>query len=117
LATVLYLPVTDRPVERGLAMGGRAVTDRGWERRPSVGEWVGLVLKEGFVLLVGAIVGGMTEWPALPWIVGAVMVLVLVRWLVKLRSPSESVWGGAGDRGGLPTNATSYDGTGGGGIA
>jgi len=74
-----------------LAMNARAEPNR---RRPTFGQWVALIVAEGLVLLAGAVVGALTDWPGVRWIVAAVVVLVLVRWFFKLRSPSESQWGG-----------------------
>ena len=97
-------------------MSERAVPGRGRLHAPTLGQWVGLLVAEGFVWLIGAVIAGYTEWSPLRWVIAAVMVLVLVRWLLKLRSPRESQWGGGGD-GGYPTTVTSYDGMSGSGAA
>jgi hypothetical protein len=97
-------------------MAERAGSGRRGLRLPTLGQWVGLVVAEGLVWLTGVVVGGYVDWPPLPWVTAAVMVLVLARWLLKLRSEDGSQWGGSGD-GGYPTTITGYDGTGGGGLS
>lgn len=42
--------------------------------------------------LIGAVTTGGTDWPPVRWVIAAVMLLVLVRWLRKKRFPNESQW-------------------------
>ena len=96
-------------------MTEREASSRGRLRRPTFGEWLGLIVVEGLVWLVAVVVDGYADWPPLPWVVAAAMVLVLIRWLIKLRSPNDTKWGGGGE-GGYRANY-GYDNFGGGGDA
>ena len=67
-------------------MTERAAWGRGALRRPTLSEWIGLIVTEGLVWLVAVVADGYADWPPLPWIIAAAMLLVLIRWLLKLRA-------------------------------
>lgn len=91
-------------------MTEHAASSKSLRGRPTVGQWVVLIVALGLAWLVPMVVDGYADWPATPWIIAALMILVLVGWLLKLRSLGESQREGSGDREHAP-NVTSRDGT------
>lgn len=91
-------------------MTERAAPARSRLRRPTPGQWIGLIVAEGLVWLVAVVADGYADWQPLPWVIAAGMVLVFVAWLSRVRSSPDSKRGRRGD-GGYPPTATSDDGT------
>jgi hypothetical protein len=98
-------------------MTERATSSQGRLRRPTLGDWIGLIVAEGLVWLIGAVIAGYTDWSPLPWIIAGVMVLVLIRWVMKLRSPNDAQWGAGGEAGYRANYGYDNYGGGGDGIA
>ncbi len=55
-------------------------------RRPSVREVLTLLAGEAAILVIGTALVLITDWPPMPWVVAAVMLLVLVQWVAGLRA-------------------------------
>lgn len=69
-----------------MALAPASGSDEPRFRRPSVREAFTLLAGEGAMLVIGTALVLITDWPPMPWIVAAVMVLVLVQWVAGLRT-------------------------------
>ncbi|WP_298456872.1 hypothetical protein [uncultured Cellulomonas sp.] len=88
-------------------MTTRAGSTRGRLRRPTVLQWLALIVAEGLAWLIPVVADGYANWAGTPWIIAALMVLVLAGWLLTLRSPDDSRWDGGGDA--QPSSLANHD--------
>ncbi len=101
--------------------------ERGF-RRPALTEALTLLAGEGAILVIGTALVLITGWPPMPWIVAAVMLLVLVQWVAGLRVSARRLseggaaasrhpggHAGARDDAGPPPSGTDVGGLAGGG--
>ena len=96
VAAMVEWPHERSDVDGGGRMDARVATERGLRRlrRPTAGEALDLVVVQGVMFGVGAAVVGVAGSPALWWVLGAVMLVALVRWVgALLREPAAVPWG------------------------